>query len=95
MSFKINKVKAQEIRDKLVDDILHLEKQPVLTMQIPEEFRLDGWVYVLSNVAMRNIQDWYDDLNPRGQGERSISRNRRAHAVCSGAMLTTVTIKRR
>lgn len=55
MSFTISKVKAQEIRDKLVDDILHLEKQPVLTMQIPEDFRLDGWVYVLSNVAMPGI----------------------------------------
>ncbi|WP_313684162.1 GIY-YIG nuclease family protein [Pantoea sp.] len=55
MSFTISKVKAQEIRDKLVDDILHLDKHPVLTMPIPEDFRLDGWVYVLSNVAMPGI----------------------------------------
>lgn len=55
MTFTITKVKAQEVRNRLVDDILQLDTQPVLTMSIPDDFRLNGWVYVLSNVAMPGI----------------------------------------
>ncbi|WP_444878450.1 GIY-YIG nuclease family protein [Citrobacter koseri] len=55
MTFVANKVKAQELREKLIDGVLKIDPEEILTMQIPEGFALNGWVYVLSNEAMPGI----------------------------------------
>ncbi|WP_313382839.1 GIY-YIG nuclease family protein [Pantoea sp.] len=55
MTFTISKVKTDEAREKLVDRLIKIEPEEITSMQIPEGFALNGWVYVLSNEAMPGI----------------------------------------
>lgn len=55
MTFKTDEVKVSEIRQRLIDEVIKLEDEPVRQMQIPDGFNLGGWVYVLSNEAMPGI----------------------------------------
>ncbi|USR61600.1 GIY-YIG nuclease family protein [Lelliottia amnigena] len=55
MTFTSDKVKAQEMREQRIDSVLKIEPEDIVTMQIPEGFSLNGWVYVLSNEAMPGI----------------------------------------
>lgn len=55
MTFTTDKVKAQELREQRIDRVLKIDPEEIITMQIPEGFSLNGWVYVLSNEAMPGI----------------------------------------
>ena len=55
MSFKAEEVKANEIRKRIVDKVIMVEEDPIREMEIPDNFTLGGWVYVLSNPAMPGI----------------------------------------
>lgn len=55
MTFTADKVKAQELREKRIDGVLKIDPEDIITMRIPEDFALNGWVYVLSNEAMPGI----------------------------------------
>ncbi|MFT2798821.1 GIY-YIG nuclease family protein [Serratia sp. N21D137] len=55
MTIKADEVKVNEMRQKIIDEVIRIEEEPVREMKIPEGFSLGGWVYVLSNEAMPGI----------------------------------------
>lgn len=48
-------VKVEDVRQQIVDRVIKMELEEIVSMQIPEGFSLNGWVYVLSNEAMPGI----------------------------------------
>lgn len=55
MPGQTKQVNSEDIREKVVDRVLKMEEEVIRTMSIPENFSLNGWVYILSNQAMPGI----------------------------------------